>query len=209
MNKIILPAVAMALATTPVQAQDASGSSSQSNFTYSSLGIQLGKVTPEQELVFLGEVYEEFGAAAITGTVQLANNFAIGGSSAAYANSGNRTEITNSSLSLNLFFPIPIADRVDLVPRVGFVRVETEFCADGICASEDDSVVAYGLASRIWVAPDKLEVNVGFSDVNEEDSESTIALGGAIWATENHRFALDYETSDSVDAVFVGYSYNW
>lgn len=202
-------ATALTLAATPVLAQDADTDIVKSNFSYSTLGIQLGKVTPEQEIVFLGEVYEDFGAASINGSVQLADNFAIGGASSAFSNEGNRTEITSSAINLNLYFPVPLGDRVDLVPRVGYVSAEVEACADGFCATEDDSAMSYGLATRIWASPGKLELNIGVSGSNMEDSEATTALGAALWANEHHRFALNYETSDSFDSVLLGYSYNW
>lgn len=201
--------VSLVMAVTPVLAQDAETDTGKSNFSYSTLGIQLGKVTLEEDLIFFGEVYEEFGAAAISGSVQLADNFAIGAGSSAFSNEGNRTEISSSSVNVSLFFPVPLGERVDLVPQVGYVGSEIEFCVDGLCRSDDDSAMSYGLATRIWAVPGTLELNLGVLDTNADDSEATTALGAAIWANENHRFAVDYATTDSVDTVLLGYRYNW
>lgn len=201
--------VSLMMAVTPVLAQDADTDIGKSNFSYSTLGIQLGKVTPEEELVFFGEVYEEFGAAAISGSVQLADNFAIGAGSSAFSNEGNRTEISSSSINVSLFFPVPLGERVDLVPQVGYVSSEIELCVDGLCSSDDDSAMSYGLATRIWAVPGTLELNLGVLDTNADNSEATTSLGAALWANENHRFALDYATADSVDTVLLGYRYNW
>lgn len=208
MNSRVL-AAALTIAAVPAVAQDSNTGPSKSNFSYSTLGIQLGKVTPEEEIVFLGEVYEEFGAAGINGTFQVADNFVIGAGSSAFSNEGNRTEITSSSVSLDLYVPVPIGDRVDLIPRVGYVSSEIEFCADGLCATEDDTAMSYGLATRIWAVPGSLEISASFSDSNADDSESVTSIGAALWAAEHHRFSLSYGASDSFDTVLLGYSYNW
>jgi len=117
-NAVALTAV-LTMTTTPLFAEEAQSGIGKSNFSYSTVGGYLGRVTPDEEIVFLNEVYEDFGAAGINGAVQLADNLAIGASAGIFTNEGNRTEITNSSISLNLFVPIPIGDRVDLIPRVG------------------------------------------------------------------------------------------
>lgn len=202
-------AVALTIATVPVAAQDLNTALGKSNFSYSTLGIQLGKVTLDEEIVFLNEVYEDFGAAAINGSFQVADNFAIGAGASAFTNEGSRTEITNSSVNLDLYIPVPLGDRVDLIPRIGYVSSEIELCADGVCVKEDDSAMSYGLATRIWAVPGTLEIIGGFSDTNADGSESVIAIGAALWGGEHHRFALNYDTGDSFDAVLLGYSYNW
>lgn len=202
-------AAALAIAAVPAVAQEHNTGLGKSNFSYSTLGIQLGKVTPDEEIVFLNEVYEDFGAAALNGSFQVAGNFAIGAGASAFANEGNRTEITSSSVNLDLYVPVPLGDRVDLIPRIGYVSSEIELCADGLCATEDDSAMSYGLAARIWAVPGALEISGGFSDTNEEESESVTSIGAALWAGEHHRFALNYDASDSFDAVLLGYSYNW
>ena len=124
-NAVALTAV-LAMTTTPLFAEETQSGIGKSNFSYSTVGGYLGRVTPDEEIVFLNEVYEDFGAAGINGAVQLADNLAIGASAGIFTNEGNRTEITNSSISLNLFVPIPIGDRVDLIPRVGYVGNEVE-----------------------------------------------------------------------------------
>lgn len=205
-NAVALTAV-LAMTTTPLFAEETQSGIGKSNFSYSTVGGYLGRVTPDEEIVFLNEVYEDFGAAGINGAVQLADNLAIGASAGIFTNEGNRTEITNSSISLNLFVPIPIGDRVDLIPRVGYVGNEVEACADNICATEDDSALSYGLFTRIWVVPGTLEISGGFSDSDEENSDSTTSIGAALWFREHHSIELNVDQNDSFDAVTVGYRY--
>lgn len=208
MNAVALVAV-LAIPTTPLMAEGGSPDIGRSNFSYSMVGGYLGRVTPDQEIVFLNEVYEDFGAAGINGSIQLADNFAIGGGIGVFANEGDRTEITNSSVNLNIYVPVPLGDRVDLIPRIGYVSTEVEACADGFCATEDDSAMSYGLFTRIWAVPGVLEISGGFSDTNADNSESTTSLAAALWFREHHSVGLNYDTSDSFDAVSVGYRYTF
>lgn len=208
LNMLLLTSV-LAAPAAPALALSAGSGPGESNFSYSTLGFQLGKATPDEEIIFFGERYEDFGAASIGGSVQLADNFAIGGSASSISNEGPRTEISTSAVSLNFFVPIPMGDRVDLVPRIGYISTEVERCLDNVCAEEDDSALAYGIGMRLWAIPDGLELNAAFSDTNADNSKSVLSLGLAGWVNKHHRFGLDFETSDSINAVLVGYSYNW
>lgn len=190
-------------------AQGSGSNIDASNFSYSTLGFKLGKLTPDEEIVFLGERYEDFGIASISGSVQVASNFAIGGAISSTANDGPRTEINLSSVSGSLLFPIPLGPAADVIPQIGYLSTEAELCADSVCISEDDSAVSYGVGLRLWAVPEKLELSAAFGDNNGDNSESTVSLGIAGWSSENHRFALDFNTSDSADAVLIGYNYVW
>lgn len=212
MNKYTAGSVALCLAmlsATPALADNGSGFGSHSNFSYTLISIDVGKATPDQDIVFYGERYEEFGAASLSGAYQLDNNLAVSVGASAIANSGSRTEITNSSVAVKLLVPIPVGSRLDIVPNFGFGKFKSEFCIDNNCMSQDDSAALYGIGLRAWVLPNAFELNGGVSDSTLENSETTVAIGAALWANENHRFALDYEGSSSLSVVTIGYSYNW
>lgn len=202
-------ALVLSVAAMPVLANSSSGLGSESNFTYSRIGIDLGKATPEEDIIFFGERYEDFGAASLSGYYQVGDNLALGVGLSAIANDGPRTEISTTSLTITAQVPIPVGEQVDIVPQVGFGRFETEFCVDGFCQAEDDSAAVYSLGIRAWAIPDVLEFNAGYFDSTLDDSESSVALGVALWAAEHHRFGLTYEDADSLTLVTVGYSYNW
>lgn len=193
----------------PALANSSSGLGSESNFSYSQIGVNLGQAMPEEDIVFFGDRYEEFGVASLAGSVQVNSNVALGVGLSAVANEESRTEINNASLVITAQFPIPVGEQVDIVPQVGFGRFETELCLDGFCQSDDDSAAVYSLGLRAWAVPDVLELNAGYFDSNQDNAESSIALGAALWAAEHHRFGLTYEDADSLTAVTVGYSYNW
>jgi outer membrane autotransporter protein len=59
------------------------------------------------------------------------------------------------------------------------------------------------------VVPGQFEVNGGFSDTNEEDSEGVLSLGAAAWFNEHHSIGFNYDTSEDVSAFDLGYRYTW
>ncbi|MCG7198745.1 porin family protein [Marinobacter pelagius] len=206
-NAVALAAV-LTMTASPLMAQESQSGIGKSNFSYSTVGGYLGRVTPDQEIVVLDEVYDDFGAAGINGSLQLADHLAIGAALDVIANEGNRTEITGTSVGLSVLVPVPIGDRVDIFPSIGFVRSEVEACVDNFCVTEDDSALSYGLFTRIWVVPGALEISGGFSDTDEDNSDSTTSIGAALWFREHHSIELDFDRSDSFDAVTVGYRYS-
>lgn len=199
----------MAISATPALAASNGEGPGASNFSYSTLGFQIGKVTLEDEIVFLGEVYEEFSSFGLTGTFQAADNFAIGLSGSSFSNDGPRTEITNTTVSVNAYFPLPVGDRIDIIPQIAYISSEAEACADGFCSKADDSGIGYGLSGRAWVVPGQFEINGGFSDSNAEDSESVLSLGAAAWFNDHHSVGFNFDTSENFNAFDIGYTYTW
>lgn len=209
MRKLYLAVALASGITAPAVSQAAENAVQPSNFSYSTLGFQLGRATPDEDIVFLNERYEDFGAASLFGSFQAADNIAFGISLSAIANEGDRTELSQTAASVQMLVPLGIGNQVDIVPRFGFGRFEAEACVDGLCATEDDSAAVYGVSFRAWVVPSLLELTAGFNDTTLDDSESALSLGAALWARDHHRFGLDYEGSDSITVVTLGYSYNW
>ena len=112
-------------------------------------------------------------------------------------------------MSVNAYFPLPAGERIDIIPRIGYISTEAEACADGFCSTVDDTGIGYGLFARGWVVPGQFEVNGGFSDTNEEDSEGVLSLGAAAWFNEHHSIGFNYDTSEDVSAFDLGYRYTW
>lgn len=204
--------IAAVLASTlaaPAIAQSSGDGIERSNFSYSTLGFELGKATPDEDIIFLNERYEDFGAASLFGSFQAASNLAFLVSASGIANDGPQTELSQTNLTFQLLAPLPVGDQVDIIPRFGFGTFEAEACFNGLCESEDDSAAVYGVSLRAWAAPGLLEFSAGIEDSTLEDSDAALAIGAALWAADHHRFALDYEGSDSFTVVTIGYSYNW
>ncbi len=202
-----------------------------SNFSYTYVGGDLGVTTLDDDLIFNGEIYEEFGAANINGAFQFNENFAVRLSSSAISNDGPRTQITQTATNASVIFPFAVGSKLDIIPSLGYVFTESEFCDerwdydgwyyddddddffdfydDDECSSDDDSGVLFGISSRIWAIPGRLEFNAGVSDSNIEGSESTISLGGAVWLADHHSIRVNYGTNDTSSTVAVGYAFAW
>lgn len=199
----------MAFSAGDVLAYEGAQSLERSNFSYSNAGFQIGKATPDEEIVFGNEVYEDFGLFSFAGSYQVANNMAIGAGIGAIANEGARTELSTSSYSILATFPVPLGARVDLVPAIGLTGYEDEACVDGSCVQFDDNGIAYGMGLRAWAVPGKLELNLAYEDTNMEDIESTVTAGIAGWLAQHHRIGLNYTSSEFVSSVALGYNYTW
>src|SRR5690606_1248140 len=148
---------------------------SASNFSYSVLEVALGKATLDDEVVVVDEVYEDFGFFGFGGGYQFAENFALSLSAAGFANEGDDTEWTTSTVSILANFPIPVAPQVDIIPTVGYVSGESEICLGNTCIKEDDSGLGYGIGIRAWAVPGQFEVNAAYANSAMEDSERTIS----------------------------------
>lgn len=186
-----------------------SAAASASNFSYSYLGFNLGKLTPDEDIVFLGEVYEEFGTFSLTSGYQFNPNMALFISSSAAANEGPTTELSTSSFSLGLMFPVAVGEYLDIVPGVGFVNAEVEGCSGGLCASDDESGAAFGLSLRGWAVAEVLEVSAQIQGSTLDDSETFVGLGGALWWAKRHSARLDFGSQKSQRQFSIGYRYTW
>lgn len=179
------------------------------NFSYTHAGVGLGLETLEEDLIFGSEVYEDFGIFRINGSYQLADNFAISAELASRANEGSRTEISETSASLSLHFPIAVSDQLDLVPNVGQLSTELELCDSGTCASEDTTAASYGVNLRTWVVPGRLEVTASYQDATAENFQSRVGMGAAAWFGNHHSVLLDLDNSELDSRFVVGYRYTW
>jgi len=180
-----------------------------SNFSYTNIGIGIGKLTPKDNIVFLGEVYEEFAAVDLYGGYQFHDNVAVRFSSEGFGNSGPNTEISVSYGQLGFVFPYAVSEWLDVVPSLGLLRANVELCAGGLCVKDDDSGMAYGLALRAWAMPDVLELGASWEDSTLDDSEARFTLNGAFWFAEKHSVRLDLARSSEDQRVLLGYRYTW
>ncbi|WP_298450475.1 hypothetical protein [uncultured Marinobacter sp.] len=209
MNKrIFLAAVAASvMASGQAYAQSGGQGVGASNFAYSSIGVSLGKATLDDSIILGGEVYEDLGLFAFGGSLQVLDNLVLLAGVDAIANDGRNSEVSQTSVSFGLSVPIPLGDRVDLVPSLGFSRAEFEICEYNYCVSDDDSFAVYGVGIRAWVVPSQFEISAGVASSNQEDSDSVVSLGAHGWLKEHHRIGLDYQDTDGISLLSLGYRY--
>lgn len=207
-QKVLLAAVAASLLTPGLShAQSGESIIGASNFGYSTIGADLGKVMLDDDIVLVNEVYEEFALGALAGSLQVADNFALYAGGEVFLNDGPNTEMTQTVLSAGIQTPIGIGDRVDIVPMLGIERYELEICIDGYCGKEDESTAVYGIGARIWAVADTLEVSIGIKDGNDDDYESEVSIGAHGWINDHHRVGIDYRSEEELSAVSLGYRY--
>ncbi len=189
----------------------ASGSAAASNFSYTYLEGSLGRMSLDEGQVFNGDVYDEFGYASIGGAYQLANDLVLGVQVEAATNDGPNSEVTLSGSLLFASVPMALSDSTDLVLSLGLASTELEICdaSGNACNKGDDSSMAFGIGARMWISPDLLEINFGWSDTTDSDSDSMISLGAAWWPAAHHSIRLDAGFTDNANLTTLGYRYSW
>lgn len=186
-----------------------SGSASASNFSYTYLEATAGLRSLDDDLVFQGEVYEEFDVGSLTGSYQVNDHFALLASGSVSFNDGPDTEITTTRVVVGGSLPVPVGYYADLVPQFGFVSEETESCLGNDCATEDDDGISYGLNVRAWAVPDRLELLLGWSDSTLDDSDFAVSVGAALRWGELHGVRLTSSTDADGNTTTIGYRYTW
>lgn len=189
----------------------AAGSAADTNFSYTYLGVDLARTNFDETIWVADEGYNAIGGLGINGAFQVQGlPLAFFGSASHQGNEGPRTELNLSGVTFGAAFPFRVADRVDLVPAIGYGSVEVEVCYDGLCAKADDSGALLGLGTRMWLVPDSLEFNLGYEVIDlEHGSESAIGAGIAGWFQQHHSLRLTGVFTDDANTVRLGYRYSW
>jgi|GEM_PF-5767898 len=187
----------------------AAGTAAASNFSYTTLGFDLGWAELDPGFSIDNAYYDELGAGSIYGSYQFAESVVGRLSSSVLSNSGFGTEFTQADVSLSLHFPVSLSGSVDLVPHVGLVSSELEVCDRRRCWIDDESATVYGVYMRIWAAPETLEFSAGISDTTFNDSEALVSLQGRVWLNRNNSIGLNFSGADSISIFTAGYRYSW
>ena len=201
-------ALALPFAVTQAFAADES-KALETNFTYSQLGIGLGVINFDDSIIIAGDEYDGLAFLTLSGSVQIVENVVLGLSLNGAASEGDNSEISASAAILSIAVPIPVGERTDIVPLLGYGTYSAEVCIFDTCAEEDDSAASYGISARFWAVPDQVELNLGISDTTLEDSEATLSAGFGGWIHEHHRLGVNLSLTDDQTAYGLGYSYNW
>jgi hypothetical protein len=179
------------------------------NFSYTYLGVDIGKATLDEEFIFDGYLYDELGYASIHGSYQFNDYVVLSIESSSMGNEGGDTEITYSYAEFILSSPIVIGENVDIVPFIGSGYYEVEACISNICGKNDESSVEYGIKLRVWLVPNSVELNVKYLDADSDEFESELGFGVAYMINKNNRINVNHRTDDSISLISIGYRYNW
>lgn len=169
----------------------------------------MGVLSTDDTIDFAGDLYDDYVTFNLAGSYQVSDNIAFGIGLSGLYNDGARTEITGSSFLLNALFPFAVSNMIDIVPTLGLVTAEVEFCLDNLCLTDDDNGVAYGIGLRAWAIPDLLEISGGIQDTTIDEEDSVVSLGAAMWWLETHSVRILYSNGNDSNTVELGYRYTW
>lgn len=163
-----------------------------SNFSYTSIDASLGMVRLNESLAHAGEIYEEFGSFSFSGSLQMSNNLVLGLGLGVLANAGPDTEISSSTVIVRAAFPFAVSEYLDIVPTIGLLSFENEFCQYSWCYKDHESAAGYGIGLRLWALPSAVEIVAGISDSTLQHSQTVLSAGAGLWWMEHHSLRLNY-----------------
>jgi hypothetical protein len=200
MNREALLAACLACVAAPAAAD---------SFSYTYLEAGLGLVMFEEDQALFGiEAYEDLGVVYASGGYQISDHVAFEVGAAVSGNDGDRTELTETSASFSVLFPIQITDQLAIAPRVGQRTYELEGCLDNTCITTDDTSAIYGADLRAWAIPRQLEFTAGVLDSTATGSDTLVSLGAALWI-DHHSLRLNVAEDEFATQVVVGWRFSW
>jgi hypothetical protein len=187
----------------------ASASAHATNFSYTNLGVEVGRLSFDEQIDFEGEIYRGLTYMNISGSYQFTENFALGFTNTAASNRGRTTDVTEYGFMVVGYFPFAVSPAMDIIPFVGYAWQEAEACHFNLCSVADDSDLVYGVNLRTWVVPNQFELGVGYMDSDLETLESVISLTGAYWFDPYNRVSIRHSVGDLDKTTTIGYSFVW
>ena len=184
------------------------------NFSYTSVGVGLGKQSLKDSIIFAGEIYDEFGLFGIGGSYQFADDLLfVEMTSQAASNSGPNTELTSSVVSFGLGIVQAINNSIDVNASINSLSAKVEGCAGALCIKDDDTGTAFGLGLDAWFNDAKtIAGHLSFTSVkysNDPDSTTSTGLGLSTYINNNHELGLYFSSSDSSSSSALTYDYHF
>ena len=184
------------------------------NFSYTTLGVGIGKETLNTSLCLAGECYKEFGTGSINGSIQFADDLLIlSFASSSASNSGPSTKWTSSVGSISLRLVKNIGSQLDIHLGVGSLSGRSDFCQGSTCTRYEDNGIAYGAGANIWIDSNKKFAGK-FVVISSKYSKSTksstsTAVGLSYYLTQNHEIGLALSNNEDSSSRSIDYNYHF
>ncbi len=180
-------------------------SANATNFSYSSFGIGLSKVS-------IDGLPEDLKGYGVEASVELNENIFLLGSYN-YADeemniSGTDLDISQDTTNIGVGAATSITDKIDAFATLSYSSVSAEACGNGTCAKiEDDGYFLSG-GLQSWIT-DSIDVvgTLNYTELDQIDSEDTsYSLGVGFWPAKHHRLGFEMQNSEYSRTGIVSYS---
>ena len=147
----------------------------KTNFSYSTLGIELGRVTYKTPLCAGGQCLSDLSGAAIGGSLQFADDLLVVSlSSTAVSGSTSAWEVQSGVVALGLSIVKAVNDKIDITAGIASLSGRDEVCSGGFCVSSTDTGTSFGGGLQIWI-DDAKKLAGNISIASSKYSESLVS----------------------------------
>lgn len=186
----------------------------KTNFSYSTLGIELGKVTYKTPICIGSSCLSELNGVSIGGSYQFADDLlvvSLSGTSMSGSASTWSAEVGGGALALSIVKAV--GNKIDITAGIASLSSQVDVCSGSICISESDTGTAYGGGLRIWIDDSKKlagEISIESSKYSKSTSSTTsTSLGLGYYVTEKDEIKGTYGTNSDASSVSIGYTHHF
>ena len=186
----------------------------KTNFSYSTLLIELGKVTYKTPICAGGQCLSDLSGASIGGSYQFADDLLVISLSGTSVNgSGSVWSVKESDGDLSLAIVKAVGDKIDVDAWVSSLSSQVDACSGGICVSDSDTGTGFGGGLQFWIEDSKkLEGKISIeSDKYSKSTSSTTttSLGLGYYVTGKDEIYGGYDTNSDASAISIGYAHHF
>ncbi len=172
------------------------------NFSYTSFGIDLGKIN-------VNGLSEDLNAYGINASLQINSNVYLLGSYLSAKKNVNGLDVNRESTQLGIGGAVPLMQFVDGFATVSYARAEAQDCIGVSCIKADDHGYTLSAGVKSWLTDSiDLLAALGYSELTQTNSDNTSTkFGIGIWPSKKHRFGLGIINGERSDSASISYSY--
>lgn len=185
----------------------------KTNFSYSTLSIELGKVTYKTPICAGGQCLSDLSGASIGGSYQFADDLLIVSlSGTSVSSSGPVWSVKDGGGAFALSIVKAIGDKIDITAGIASLSSQLDICAT-ICMSVTDTGTGYGGGLQIWIDDSKKlagKISIESSKFSKSTSSTTTtSLGLGYYVTEKDEIYGGYDTNSDASAISIGYAHHF
>ncbi len=181
-------------------------SANATNFSYSSFGVGLAKVS-------IDDLPEDLKGYGIEASVELNENVFLLGSYN-YADeemniSGFNVDTSADSAQIGIGAATALTNKIDAFTTLSYVTTSAEACISGTCAKIEDDGYSISGGLQSWII-DSVDVigAISYAEFDKSDSDNTsYSLGLGLWPARNHRLGLGMINDKDSQTITITYSF--
>ncbi len=186
----------------------------KTNFSYTSIGADIGSVTYKTPICGGGQCLSSFTAVSLDGSVQFADDLLVVFlSGSGIAGSGNVWTMSGGNSAIGLGIVKAIGDKVDIQARIASLSSRVEFCVGNTCATATDTGSGFGGGLNFWLDDTKnLSGNISYQSSKyslDTKSTETLGVGLGYYFSAQNEFYGQYGSNDYASTFAVGFTHHF